>query len=120
MRAAGASILQVHDETHLFHAKTGYSSFFHDKTYLGSRLCGELEVPNAHEPLTIQELWDRVQLVTDPRPMRGQPMSEPHPRRVNSRFLLSGLLHCSVCGSAMCGEYQQKPACGHNEWSFYI
>jgi DNA invertase Pin-like site-specific DNA recombinase len=120
MRAAGNSILQVHEETHLFHAKAGYSSFFRNKTYLGVRLCGDLEIPNAHEALITQEMWDRVQMITDPRPMKGQPMLEPHPRRVNSRFLLSGLLYCSVCGSAMCGEYQQKRASGHNEWSFYI
>ncbi|MBI4283551.1 MAG: recombinase family protein [Chloroflexi bacterium] len=54
--------------------------------------------PDSHPSLVSKEDLERVQrLLTERRP------SVRHPRTVSSQYLLSGLLHCGRCGSAMIG-----------------
>ena len=58
-----------------------------------------VRITNAHPAIVAREDFDRVQrLLTDRRP------SVRHPRTVSSKYLLSGFLHCSKCGSAMIGS----------------
>jgi DNA invertase Pin-like site-specific DNA recombinase len=53
----------------------------------------------AHPPLVSRKTWDATRAsITARRP------SMVHPRRVNSPYLLSGLLHCAKCGAHMIGE----------------
>jgi DNA invertase Pin-like site-specific DNA recombinase len=62
------------------------------RVYLGQVHYGELQNPNAHEPLTDPETFERAQ---------SKPGS---PRRANGRcFLLAGLVRCSCCRYAMSG-----------------
>jgi len=57
-----------------------------------------IRIPDSHPALISREDFDRVQqLLTERRP------SARHPRTVSSQYLLSGLLHCGKCGSAMIG-----------------
>ena len=65
----------------------------------GSKVSGEvIRTPNTHPALVTKEDFDRVQeLMTERRP------SVRHPRTISSQYLLSGLLHCGRCGSAMIG-----------------
>ena len=60
---------------------------------------GELIViPNTHKALISVADFERVQgFLTDRRPIFR------HPRTVSSPYILSGLAHCSKCGSAMIG-----------------
>ena len=57
-----------------------------------------IRVPKCHEPLVSNADFDQVQkFLTTRRPMAQ------HPRSISSQYLLSGLLHCGKCGSAMSG-----------------
>ena len=57
-----------------------------------------IRVPKCHEPLISNSNFDQVQKFLTMRQPRSQ-----HPRTVSSQYLLSGLLHCGKCGSAMSG-----------------
>jgi DNA invertase Pin-like site-specific DNA recombinase len=127
MRAAGASFEQIHQATHLFNAQNALTDFFTNRTYLGSRLCGELVIEHAHEPMITQELWNEVQKrrARTGTSRRGQSWDDNHPRRATSSFLLSGLLFCEHCGSPMSGStcaararatdgYPRRP------WRYYV
>ena len=57
-----------------------------------------VRTPNSHEALVSQEDFDRVAgLLVERRP------TSRHPRTISSQFLVSGILHCGKCGSAMVG-----------------
>jgi len=106
MKRAGASYLEIHKTTRIFKSRGCYVTMFRNKTYLGIRKCGDLEVENAHEPLVSRELWDAVQATIRPRVKKGDqwPEGSSHPRRSQSQYLLSGLARCAECGSAMLGR----------------
>ena len=106
MRVAGASYEEILEATCLYPVRGSYVTMFRNETYLGIRKCGDLEVEDAHEPLVDRETWDAVQSTLKPRVRRGDrwDMDRPHPRRVTSPFLLSGLARCAECGAAMIGK----------------
>ncbi len=57
-----------------------------------------IRIPECHAALVSKDDFDRIQqLLTQRRPQ------VQHPRTVSSQYLLSGLLHCGKCGSAMSG-----------------
>ena len=121
MRAAGASLREIHEATGVLGAKGSYSSMFRNRTYLGILRCGDLEVQGAIEALITPEIWEAVQARTVRRPRKGArwPDDGSHPRRKSSSFLLSGLARCAYCGSAMTGSHanvRTRP----NPWPFYL
>jgi len=121
MRAQGATMREIHEATRIFGARNSYSSMFRNRTYLGIRKCGDLEVEDAHEAIVTWELWDAVQKTLYHRPSPGQswPADQEHPRRKRSPFLLSGLARCGYCGSAMSGSHANL----HNRpqpWPYYL
>jgi site-specific DNA recombinase len=120
LRAEGASFAEIRDKTGLYRANNSVSCALRNKTYLGIRKCGDIETPGAHEPLVTQELWDKVQDTLWERPDPGErwPVGHMHPRRARSTYLLSGLMRCRHCGSAMIGA-QDKLRSG-NRFRFYI
>jgi molecular chaperone GrpE (heat shock protein) len=121
MRAVGASYTEILAATGLYNSQPGLHAFFNNRTYLGIRKCGDLEVEGAHEPLITPETWDAAQQLKQRHPRTGA--RKRHPRRQRSRYLLSGLLHCGQCGAAMCGSYspaRQMKDGNRAEWRFYI
>jgi site-specific DNA recombinase len=120
LRAEGASFSEIRDRTGLYRASNSISCALRNRTYLGIRKCGSIEAPGAHEPLVTQELWDRVQATLWERPELGQPwpIGHAHPKRARSPYLLTGLLRCRRCGSAMIGA-RDKLRSG-NYFRFYI
>lgn len=120
MRAEGATAQEILDETGLFKGRNGLTWFFRNKTYLGVRKCGEIEVEGAHEPLIDRETWDRVQATLRTRPKRGGswPVGHLPARRVTSPYLLSGLIRCARCGSAMIGSFDRLAS--GTRWCFYV
>jgi site-specific DNA recombinase len=118
MRAQGATYSEIHTATRIFGSTNSYACMFRNKTYLGVRKCGDIEVPDAHEPLISREIWDAVQATMQKRPGRGESWDR-HPRRVSSPFLLTGLARCAYCGSAMSASatnLKTRP----NPWPYYI
>jgi len=122
MRAADASYKEIHEATHVMGTYGSYVTMFRNKTYLGIRKCGELEIEDAHEPLVSRELWDAVQATLRKRPERGEswPKGKPHPMRANSPYLLSGLAYCTVCGSAMVSGEDNVSGNRKTPWPFYL
>jgi site-specific DNA recombinase len=103
LRAQGKSYAEITKATNekLYSSKNSWASHFENKSYLGIGKAGELEVPNHHEPLITQELWDGVQKVRESMPSFGKRGIPFHPRRILHPSLLSGLAVCIHCGAAM-------------------
>jgi len=119
MKADGATTQQILAETHIFRTNNSLTWFFSNRTYLGIRKCGEIEVPNAHEPLVDKDTWDRVEFNLNAKPRKGkQWLPGLHPRQRVSSYLLSGLIRCAPCGSAMIGSYDRLKS--GSRWRFYV
>ena len=91
-----------------------------NKPYLGIRKCGDIETHDAHEPLVSQELWDQVQATLRTRPARGGswPQGHPHAKHITSPYLLSGMIRCAKCDSAMIGSFDKLKS--GTRWRFYV
>jgi site-specific DNA recombinase len=111
MRAHRASLPQILAATHIYPSINSLTTFFQNRLYLGELRYANLVIPNYCEPLIDQATWDTVQALTASRRI-AQP-GPNHPRRVDSTYLLSGLVYCALCGSAMSGntvKFKGKPA----------
>ncbi len=99
MMATGHTHREIEDACHLYNSLNAYSDFFRRRTYLGIRVCGEVEVPDAHPAAFDQATFERIQLLLDSRlrPKR-------HPEVAASPYLLSGLIVCGYCGDAVVGQ----------------
>lgn len=118
MRANGASYQEIIDKTGIYSSRDSLITHFRNKTYLGYRICGEIEVPDAHEPLVSVELFDAVQQTLYERPKRGETWTAArHPRRYNSPHLLSGFVRCAYCGGALVGRTCNTGR--HRNWRYY-
>ncbi len=110
MRIAGASLYEIHRSTNIFKVVNSYPTFFNNLTYAGYRKCGELLVPNAHPAYVSQEDFERVQRLK--RLGRGNATAPDgdvnHSRRINSPYLLSGILFCGLCNAAMVGDTARR------------
>ena len=119
MRANGASYQEIIDKTGIYTSRNSLITHFRNGTYLGYRICGEIEAPDAHEPLVSAELWDAVQQTLYERPRRGENWSASrHPRRYNSPHLLSGFVRCAYCGAALIGRTCNTGR--HQDWRYYV
>jgi DNA invertase Pin-like site-specific DNA recombinase len=110
MRAAGNSLGQIHKETHLYGSINSYATFWPNKLYIGILEFGDLVIENYCTPIVPRELWDKVHEMQKKFSRFGQfnKGSLTHPRRINSRFLLSGLLRCSHCESTLYGHSSKQ------------
>lgn len=122
MKAQGATTLEILKKTGLFKAKNSATWFFRNETYLGIRKCGDLQTPNAHEPLIDEETWDKVQATLVKSPTKGKRWSQEreHPSRAARPYLLSGLIRCGYCGSAMIGRAVTRGSRRGKRWRFYL
>jgi len=106
MRASGASLGQIQTETNLYGGVNSYRTFFSNKLYIGILEFSELVIDDYCEPIVPTQLWEAVQ--EKQRHYRGhhhvRAGSPDHPRRKNSKFLLSGLARCARCGSPLYGH----------------
>ena len=120
LRAEGATFSEIKDRTGLYRSSNSISCALRNKTYLGIRKCGDIETHDAHEPLVSRELWDQVQATLRTRPARGGswPQGHPHAKHITSPYLLSGMIRCAKCGSAMIGSFDKLKS--GTRWRFYV
>ncbi|HEX5011116.1 MAG TPA: recombinase family protein [Planctomycetota bacterium] len=78
--------------------------------YVGRLYAGDEVVDAQHEAIVPRELWDEVQALL----ALGQ--REQAPRRAWGA-LLTGVIHCAVCGSAMVPSYCKK---GDTRYGYYV
>ena len=110
MRAAGKTLAEIHVTTHLYGSLNSYQTFFTNKLYIGILEFGDLVIENYCEPVIDRITWETVQIFIkifakrlNLKAKSDDPGNPHHPRRINSRYLLSGLLYCARCGSPMFG-----------------
>ncbi len=103
MRTEGKSYHEIQEATgnRLYRSKGSWVSFFQNKTYLGIGKCGKEEFPDHHPAMVDRETWDKVQEIQQAHPRRGRSGGKYHPRRQVSVAMLTGLVVCIQCGSAM-------------------
>lgn len=102
MRASGSSLLAIHNATRLYGSLNSYRTFFTNRIYIGILEFGDLVIENYCLPFINLETWKAVQkIVADHAQAR---FKTHHPKRLNSIYLLSGILHCALCGSPMNGN----------------
>lgn len=103
MRAAGATLAQIQEATHLFGSNNSYKTFFNNKIYVGILEFGsDLVIENYCEPIIDPSTWAAVQQrVAD---YALDKLDREHPRRVHTPYVLSGLCYCQTCGSSLSGN----------------
>lgn len=107
MRANSASLAQINTATQLFSSINSFRTFFCNRIYLGELHFGDdLIIPHYCDPIVDGSLFNAVQ-TTQNNYTRHKNLSSDsitHPRRVNSAYLLSGLVFCARCGSPLFGR----------------
>jgi len=103
MRAQGKSYHEIQEATgcRLYRSKGSWVSFFQNKTYLGIGKCGNELFDDHHPSMVDRETWDKVQEIQQAHPRRGSSGGKRHPRRQVTVAMLTGLVNCIHCGSAM-------------------
>lgn len=107
MKAAHASLAQIHKATGLFGSLNSYRTFFQNKLYIGILEFGGQTYEDYCPPIVDRPTWDAVQKILALHADR-QHVTSPnglHPRRrsATATYLLSGLAHCARCGSPLWG-----------------
>jgi DNA invertase Pin-like site-specific DNA recombinase len=96
LRAAGASLVEVHEATKLYSVPdAGYAYFFDNPIYLGILRYDGRQYPDFCQPMISVETWDAARAV-------GK--LKFHPRMRRSHYLLSGLVVCPDCGARCVGH----------------
>lgn len=104
MRAAGKSIKQIHNATHLYNALNGYTTFFQNCIYIGTLKFGEMSIEHYCKAIIPRKLWDKVQTIIAAHAARIHTQGGAnHPRRAAGTYILSGIIKCARCGSPMNG-----------------
>ncbi len=105
MRKNGRSLADINNATGLFGSLNSYRTFWPNKIYIGILEFGDLVIENYCDPIVDRETWDAVQEISKKFTKHEHMKDElNHPRRVSSKFLLSGLCRCARCESPMWGQ----------------
>jgi len=110
LRAARTSLAIIHKQTRVMGGINSYRTFFSNPIYKGTLKQGDIVIENYCEAMVPKELWEQVQIVQGDFTHRRNMTSEgvDHPRRATSRFLLSGLARCALCGSPLYGHSSKQ------------
>lgn len=103
MRAAGVTLSAIQAETHLYKNINCYARMWTNQIYIGTLKFGETILENYCPPLIDQPTWQTVQAQQLRRTHPNRPEID-HPRRVTSRYILSGLARCANCGAPLVGH----------------
>lgn len=107
LKAAGATLIQIHKETQIYGSLNSYRTFFQNKLYIGILEFGNLTVEQYCPPIIDLETWEAVQKILALHADR-QHVTSPtslHPRRKSetATYLLSGIAFCAKCNSPLWG-----------------
>jgi len=108
MKAAGATLSQIHKQTRIYGSLNSYRTFFLNPIYIGVLEYGSLTINDYCTPIVDIDTWRRVQNTLKAHGERHNP-HKFHPRRVNSPYLLSGLAYCQACGAPLYGNTVTRP-----------
>jgi len=101
MRAEGRPLREILSATGLYKTTNCFTTFFTNKLYKGVLEFGDMVIEDYCEPIVPPELWEKVNVIRK----STRPGNSIHdPRRVNSSYLLSGLIACQSCGALLVGH----------------
>ncbi len=117
MRAQGKSYSEIRKatENRLYKNDGCLNSFFANESYLGIGKSGAERIPGHHPALINQATWDAVQKLRTVHSKHTCADILNHPRNISAPSLLTGLLFCKQCGSAMSHQTYKASA-----WRCYI
>ena len=106
MRLTGRSLAEIQKKTRLFSAINSWRTFFSNMIYMGVLQYGDQRFEDYCDPIVSREMWERVQQIQNGFARRRHTSSSSidHPRRTSSRFILSGLAFCALCGAPLFGH----------------
>ena len=98
--------------------KTGLYEILTNELYTGVFIWGRnskggfepVRAENAAPPIIDRQIFDRVRME-----MKDRAPTRIHPKRIASRFLLSGLARCGYCGKALVGQDAKG-----GQFSYYV
>lgn len=96
MKVGGASGREIHVATRLLGSINSYTTFFRNRIYTGRLEYGGRVFDDFVPRLIPDEWFEQVQANRRPKSVHGPPAA--------SDYLLSEVLHCGLCGSAMAGD----------------
>ncbi len=128
MRHDGATLREIMNATRLFSTVSSYAAFFKNLIYTGTLDYGGQRLGDFVPALIPLEWWEeeqrrRAERGKKHRSEAGDPMLDP--RRVGSKYLLSGLLFCGqvngeehpMLGNSTTGKTQKQK---RGAWEYYI
>lgn len=101
LRAAGATLLEILKEIPIASNTPSLGRILRNRIYIGIFDYGERSLQDFCQPLISPELWQAAQQINQDRQSR---FGSDHPRRVRSRFFLTGLVKCGNCGLPLQGH----------------
>jgi site-specific DNA recombinase len=98
--------------------KTSIRVIISNEAYTGTIIWGRdskrglepIRVDNACPTIIERSVFDKVQEL-----MRGRTLTVIHPKRISSRYLLSGITYCGFCGKALTGTEAKS-----GKFSYYV
>jgi hypothetical protein len=107
MRASGKSLGEIFHAIPLYSSINCWSTFFENRLYLGELCFGSQVIPNYVPAIVDQATWDKVQQIRRSHIKGSRFDTDQHPRRISSRYLLSGMIYCDRCKSPMNGDVRK-------------
>lgn len=115
LRASGATYSEIHNRLHLTAWHISLNRILSNPIYTGTLKFGGNEYPGFCTPLVSAETFARAQSINA---LRARRFGTHHPRRARSRFILTGLLTCGLCGAPMNGRVVKRA--GQKDALYYV
>lgn len=114
LRAQGASYTEIRQQVPLVGRNSSLAPILHNPIYTGTYDYNGLRIENYCPAIVDPDTWQAAQQINEAaRTMAGT----YHPRRIRSKFLLSGLAHCARCGAPLTGLHTKPKQ--HLDWYSY-
>jgi site-specific DNA recombinase len=105
-RSQGRTYNEIHHDYPIVTHSVSLHRILHNPIYTGTLRFGGQEFPDFCEPIVSTETFSAAQAVNKARSDR---YGYNHPRSLHSRFALTGLLFCALCGAPMNGRTVAPP-----------
>jgi DNA invertase Pin-like site-specific DNA recombinase len=102
MLATGSSLQEISKATRIYASDSSYKTFFVNKIYIGILEYGGEVYDDYCKPTVDIATWNKCQKIIRDRAQLK--ITDRHPRRTNSAYLLSGIIKCNKCGSPLNGN----------------
>jgi len=119
LKAAGSSLIHIHQKTRLYNSLNSYRTFYFNKIYIGILEFGDLTIEHYCHPIIDRQTWDAVQRIlalhADRQNVSAKNALHPRRRAGAANYLLSGIAHCARCDSPLWGMTS-----GQRDGSYYL